>query len=381
MRWGMRRGIRQCMRRGIRQGMRRGIRQGMRRGIRRSMRRGMRRGIRRFSLWHKTMNSYLRAPITIVFFFYLPSYHIVNEQRTANPNLKTLLAVTFTQEDFTRLEGNQTTRGLLINNVVDYLRLYTFNGIEELSAAFYKNVSGTASEKLILAMSVSARKLVIDKAYDVKAISRTILLLHSLPHPHPYPYIRPRYVDMFNLETAKFRNGRESTIGHFSPLYGDYRVRTDPSSVDFAARYWQLLGAPKRKINIGVALSGVAYKIDKPYMHYIGSAARGPGEAGEFTNVAGTLSYFEVCQYLNAGASVYRSRDQEVPHLVHDHEWVGFEDSQSLQAKVRYVLENQFGGLAIWSIDLDDYSGEYCGTVSYPLLAAINQACENFTFT
>ncbi|KAH9514434.1 Chitinase-3-like protein 1 [Bulinus truncatus] len=341
------------MRWGIRRGIRRGIRQGMRWGIRRGIRQGM-------------------------------SYHIVNEQRTANPNLKTLLAVTFTQEDFTRLEGNQTTRGLLINNVVDYLRLYTFNGIEvrrtyapleimssdrtflttllqELSAAFYKNVSGTASEKLILAISVSARKIVIDKAYDVKAISR--------------------YVDMFNLETAKFRNGRESTIGHFSPLYGDYRVRTDTSSVDFAARYWQLLGAPKRKINIGVALSGVAYKIDKPYMHYIGSAARGPGEAGEFTNVAGTLSYFEVCQYLNAGASVYRSRDQEVPHLVHDHEWVGFEDSQSLQAKVRYVLENQFGGLAIWSIDLDDYSGEYCGTVSYPLLAAINQACENFTFT
>jgi chitinase len=40
--------------------------------------------------------------------------------------------------------------------------------------------------------------------------------------------------------------------------------------------------------------------------------------------------------------------------------------------QVRYVKENQFGGVMVWALPLDDFTGNHCGEGPYPLMHAIN---------
>ena len=64
---------------------------------------------------------------------------------------------------------------------------------------------------------------------------------------------------------------------------------------DWAARYWASKGAPKDKINVGLALYGRTFKL--PYSHTddkIGCPAAGAGPAGQYTREAGFMAYYEV---------------------------------------------------------------------------------------
>ena len=37
--------------------------------------------------------------------------------------------------------------------------------------------------------------------------------------------------------------------------------------------------------------------------------------------------------------------------------------------QVRYLQEQKFGGAFVWSLDLDDFAGKFCGEGNHPLLA------------
>lgn len=76
-------------------------------------------------------------------------------------------------------------------------------------------------------------------------------------------------------------------------------------------------------------------------------------------------------------------------------QWVGFDNQRSYDAKVRSSLWNldqislpvtltlcpliggqvaflnsrQLGGAAVWTLDMDDFSGQFCGQGSYPLIS------------
>lgn len=50
-------------------------------------------------------------------------------------------------------------------------------------------------------------------------------------------------------------------------------------------------------------------------------------------------------------------------------------DDVALQ--VRYVKEHQFGGVMVWALPLDDFSGSHCGQGPFPLMHAINDECQH----
>lgn len=44
---------------------------------------------------------------------------------------------------------------------------------------------------------------------------------------------------------------------------------------------------------------------------------------------------------------------------------------------MEWLKENGFGGIMVWSIDMDDFSGK-CGNGKYPLLHALNDELKNY---
>ncbi len=57
--------------------------------------------------------------------------------------------------------------------------------------------------------------------------------------------------------------------------------------------------------------------------------------------------------------------------MYHGNEWIGFEDVQSLKEKVNYIKTRGLGGAMFWTLDLDDFNGQFCGQGKYPLINSV----------
>lgn len=53
-------------------------------------------------------------------------------------------------------------------------------------------------------------------------------------------------------------------------------------------------------------------------------------------------------------------------------EWVGFDDVRSIEVKVKYIMDRKLAGAMIWSLDMDDFTGDFCNQGKYPLLSTVN---------
>lgn len=104
-----------------------------------------------------------------------------------------------------------------------------------------------------------------------------------------------------------------------------------------------------------------------------------PGSSGFLTATAGLLSYPEICaaikdvlplQKANDGSAyAYRLPTNRGEHGL----WVGYEDEASARSKVEYAKATKLGGIAIVSVDLDDFRGS-CGGEKFPILLAATKA-------
>lgn len=54
-------------------------------------------------------------------------------------------------------------------------------------------------------------------------------------------------------------------------------------------------------------------------------------------------------------------------------QWVGYDDTNTLFIKINYILQRGLGGGFLWSMDLDDFTGKYCGQGPYPLVSLVRR--------
>ena len=63
---------------------------------------------------------------------------------------------------------------------------------------------------------------------------------------------------------------------------------------EFASGYWLQKGAPRHKMNVGLALYGRTFTLRDPATSGVGAPSSGGGQAGPFTREPGYLAYHEV---------------------------------------------------------------------------------------
>ncbi|KAB0395297.1 hypothetical protein E2I00_003011, partial [Balaenoptera physalus] len=64
--------------------------------------------------------------------------------------------------------------------------------------------------------------------------------------------------------------------------------------------------------------------------------------------------------------------DQYVPYAYKGKEWVGYDDAVSFSYKAFFIMREHFGGAMVWTLDLDDVKGTFCGTGPFPLVYTLN---------
>lgn len=73
-----------------------------------------------------------------------------------------------------------------------------------------------------------------------------------------------------------------------------------------------------------------------------------------------------------SGWHIYRDNIQKIPYAVSGNQWIGFDDKQSIEEKMKYLVSKNLGGAMIWSIESDDFHG-HCGSGKFPLLRTISK--------
>lgn len=173
-----------------------------------------------------------------------------------------------------------------------------------------------------------------------------------------------------------FKRSWEPSTGHVSPLYGKPDDKYPHYNTDYTIQLLKREGADPRKIIVGIPFYGQSFSLSEKANNLVGEGtpARGPGKPGEYTKQPGMLAYYEICDRVkNYNWRKGREASQKSgPFAQKDNQWVGFEDYDSVAAKAKYVLDSGLGGVAAWTVDLDDFSNRCCFE-AFPLLSSINR--------
>ena len=311
------------------------------------------------------------------------TYERIVKLKERNPDLKVLLAVggwAFGSKPFQKLTENIFRMNGFVYDSIEFMRTHKFDGLDidweyprgpddkasfvslvkELRLAIEGEAKSSKSGKLLLTAAVPASFEAIEAGYDVPEISK--------------------YLDFINVMTYDFHGQWEKEVGHNSPLYPlnsatGFQKRL---TVDFSAKEWVRQGAPKEKLIIGMPVYGRTFTLVDKTQFDIGAPATGGGDPGRYTGEAGFLSYYEICDFLHKdNTTLVWDNEQQVPFAYRGDQWVGFDDERSLKTKTSWLKNEGFGGIMVWSVDLDDFRG-YCGTGKYPLIKTMKAELEDY---
>lgn len=303
---------------------------------------------------------------------------IVGLKKT-NPKLKVLLAIggwSFGTQKFKDMSKTRYSRQTFIYSAIPFLRNRNFDGLDmdweypkgtddkknfvlllkELKEAFEAEAQEIKKPRLLLSAAVPVGPDNIKSGYDVPAVAS--------------------YLDFINVMAYDFHGKWERETGHNAPLYApstdsEWRKQL---SVDNAAKLWTKLGAPKEKLIIGMPTYGRTFTLSDVSRHSPNSPATGGGTQGEYTKESGFLAYYEICEMLLNGGVYVWDEEMKVPYMVDGDQWVGFDDERSIRNKMHWIKTNGYGGAMVWTVDMDDFSGNICGgNVKYPLIGAMRE--------
>jgi chitinase len=168
------------------------------------------------------------------------------------------------------------------------------------------------------------------------------------------------YLDSVNLMAYDYvEPGSDGLTGNHAPLFSD-PADTRIFSADQSVRNFEKAGVPAEKLFLGVPFYGHVWGQVADVNHgYLQPGKPVPNAYAPFSAVTSTMLKQGFIRYWDSAASA--------PYLYNSdkHVFVSYEDTESLAAKCRYVMEHKLGGVMFW-----DYSGDPTGT----LLKTINQS-------
>ncbi|CAF3755076.1 unnamed protein product [Rotaria magnacalcarata] len=303
-------------------------------------------------------------------------YGQLNLLKNKNRHLKTLLSLggaTVNATEFRYVFEVEKIRHEFIRNTIRYLRKYKFDGLDidweypetekdrrtfssmvrDYRLAFQKEASTTNRTRLLLTAAVAAYRPKIEAGYNIKEVAT--------------------FLDFINLMAYDYHGSWNTHIGFNSPLYprsteiGEQRLLNQQATVNT----WLKGGCPPSKLVLGLGFYGRTFKLKhknianrRPY-----ASSQGAGLPGNYTNSSGFLSYYEICNLIRKHHwQIAYDREQEVPFAYKDDQWVGFDNQRSVEKKCQFIAKQGLAGAMIWAIDLDDFTGNFCGQGKYPLL-------------
>uniref|UniRef100_A0A452FFD5 Oviduct-specific glycoprotein n=1 Tax=Capra hircus TaxID=9925 RepID=A0A452FFD5_CAPHI len=257
-------------------------------------------------------------------------YPEFNKLKERNRGLKTLLSVggwNFGTSRFTKMLST------FVNSVIALLRTHGFDGLDLLF--LYPGLRGSPVHDCWTFLSLLKELLQAFKN-EAQLTMRPRLLLSAAKAYDAC--LLGRFLDFISVLSYDLHGSWEKVTGHNSPLFS---LPGDPKSSVYAMSYWC------EQFVCGCFSSWNAMQLIT------------------------VLTLLQICSFIE-GMNKRWIDDQYVPYAFKGKEWVGYDDVISFSYKAFFIKREHFGGAMVWTLDLDDVTGTFCGTGPFPLVYTLN---------
>ncbi|XP_065306483.2 probable chitinase 10 isoform X2 [Dermacentor albipictus] len=186
-----------------------------------------------------------------------------------------------------------------------------------------------------------------------------------------------RYVDYIFLMTFDYKLDDLSTTKLTSGLKLFEGTRWSTIDTVTCLKQWVDAGVPKYKMVPGIATYSRTFTLHDPHSYGVGAklAENHPlGYGANFTKTDGYMNYVEACRrlkYYHWEATWVATAG--VAYLHYKDQWISYEDETSAAAKASWFRSQGMGGVFVWSLDADDYSGDCVGEL-FPMVDSVWKA-------
>ncbi|XP_042855923.1 chitinase-3-like protein 1 isoform X2 [Penaeus japonicus] len=312
----------------------------------------------------------------------LCAYDRFTALKAANPDLKALLSVGGDAKIMSQLSADPQKREAFIASAVSLAKNHSFDGLDS-DWMYPGNEDGTPEDKenyillltelrevltkegLLLTTAVSLQKPIIDKAYDIPALSGV--------------------TDLLLLRGYNFHGTFNTYTHHHAPLYAhpeDAGINLF-LNIDYGLQYWISGGADKSKLVLGLGTFGNCWTLDSTDDTDYYASATQAGEPGPYTAALGILGYNEICEMQRENEwTVVKDPDMNEPYAYYEGNkiWCGYEDAMSMWVKGQYARSQGLAGMMVWSLETDDFSGS-CSGRPYNLIRTMEEGFLDLPFS
>jgi chitinase len=239
----------------------------------------------------------------------------------------------------------------LVSNIMTVVNTYGYDGVDidwEPSVGFDKDATNAAD------MTTLARAL-------RSALGNKLLTVFAGASEESYFSAVYSLFDRLNLATYDLSCSWEGFGWHNSALYTPSSVSCAPSSLDQATTAYLSAGVPAAKFNLGLAFFGLKYSggvlASDPTR-----GVSGPTQIASTTPTQTSLAYSAIAPLI-MDLNYTWDPSAMVPYINYlgntpsAYWYVTYDNPQSIQAKVQYIVAQHLGGWFIWLLGADYLTG------------------------
>lgn len=275
-----------------------------------------------------------------------------------NPSLKTLISIGGGGADgsaFARMASNAFTRQVFIKSSIALARLHGFHGLD-LDWEFPKNT--TEMHNMAILFSEWRHNIQLES----RSSGRPPLLLTAAVYfaqrfflwgeKRAYPTTSiAQNLDWVNVMCYDYHGSWDtSATGAPAALY-------DPSSnvtTSYGIRSWVESGLPSHKVVMGMPLYGRSWILSSGNDTRIGAPAVAAGPKQKLSDETGVMFYSEIRDFIKEknGTEVFDKETVSAYSYAGDL-WVGYDNKESVVAKVEFAKQKALLGYFFWAISQD----------------------------
>ncbi|XP_029845198.1 endochitinase [Ixodes scapularis] len=216
-----------------------------------------------------------------------------------------------------------------------------------------KSFCSLRKKGLTVTATVPITPYYLDAGYDIKEMAK--------------------YVDWFNVLGFDLRGRWTGIADVHSPLHARSFETGDVRNLNVERGLARLveLGAPKKKLVLGIPFFGRSFVLQDSNKTQVGAPIKdAPAVPGPFIGSTEIMAYYEICTNI-VDEIATREFDKEAmcPYIHYDDQWIGYEDEESVGAKMDFIIKEGYAGVMVYNNDMDDFNG-VCGK-THPLLKTI----------
>jgi len=275
--------------------------------------------------------------------------------RARQPSLRIVLSVGgWGAGNFSEAVHDAAARTTFIDSALALLRQYDLDGLDidwEYPTLPGPGISHRPEDRHDFTLLLQALRQRLDaesKAQGGRAYLLTIAAAEGeFAQGLELPLIA-RSLDWINLMTYDFYGSLTPTTGHHAGLAPTPGAPAGARNAQAAVEEYLAAGVPASKIHLGVAFYGRRFGDVVPANH---------GLLQKFGSDGGFISWRDIANTRLGQADWTRhwDADAQAPTLwnAHTHQFITYDDPQSLRAKIDYVRRKGLGGIMYWEYRQD----------------------------